>query len=255
MFSFIEISRKLNEIQNRGWRKFCSESNVWKKQSLLGKFVPLRGRFGHTATLYKNTIIYFGGETDYNPRLKCRDCLNELWSFDCDTLQWSVIRTQGPIIEHRRNHAACTFGRYFVVSGGIDNTEHYVCNFYFLNLGNRALRTAAAKPPYLSTRARARTPTRQLLHAHQHANCFTRIHTHTRARTLPLLSWHRGAPHAEHLAISLAFWVNHATVCVCATTCILTSDTNRFKCYDYPDNQGIAFHQMQPVFKKYLPKI
>lgn len=29
----------------------------------------------------------------------------------------------------------------------------------------------------------------------------------------------------------------------------------RFKCYDYPDHYGIAFHSTYPVFKKYLPKV
>ena len=45
-------------------------------------------RYGHTANIYKHLMIIFGGESRYNSKLKIRECLNELWSFNLDSFEW-----------------------------------------------------------------------------------------------------------------------------------------------------------------------
>ncbi len=68
-----------------------------------GENVPISGRLGHSANLWKHYIVIFGGEGEYNLRLKRRDCYNDIFMFNLENNSWSLLKIKGNIIEHRRS--------------------------------------------------------------------------------------------------------------------------------------------------------
>lgn len=51
---------------------------VWKDNGIGNGDIPMDGRFGHTANIYKDQLIIYGGEKKYNPALKMRECYGDI---------------------------------------------------------------------------------------------------------------------------------------------------------------------------------
>jgi len=60
--------------------------------------------------LYKNLIIFHGGETKFNKKLKCRECLNDYLEYNIDLNKFSILKIVGDYVEGRRNHASSLMG-------------------------------------------------------------------------------------------------------------------------------------------------
>jgi len=50
--------------------------------------------------------------------------------------KWKVIRSSGEIIEGRRNHAACQFFKYMLISGGINSKNVYMNDYWIFDLNS-----------------------------------------------------------------------------------------------------------------------
>ncbi len=50
---------------------------TWKAEKPKGHSGP--GRYGHTANVYKNSMVIHGGEAEYNEKMKKRECLNDFY--------------------------------------------------------------------------------------------------------------------------------------------------------------------------------
>jgi len=100
----------------------------------IGDMMPSMGRYGHSANLYKNSMLIFGGGCSYNVRLKTRVVMNEMWIFDFTCKEWKLLKTSGDYIEPRRNHAACIVGSNFFVFGGVNIQEKSVSSISVLQM-------------------------------------------------------------------------------------------------------------------------
>jgi hypothetical protein len=55
-------------------------------------------------------IIVFGGEINYNNKLKRRECVNETYAFHLEKLSWWIVSVRGDLVEGRRSHTAVLLG-------------------------------------------------------------------------------------------------------------------------------------------------
>ena len=53
----------------------------WKRIEASGDF-PKIGRMGHTLSFYNDYVVIFGGEKQFNPVIKTRECLRDLRMFN-----------------------------------------------------------------------------------------------------------------------------------------------------------------------------
>ena len=95
-------------------------SKRWAKPEVTGE-APRTGRHGHTACAYKNSIIIFGGQHQFNPTLNYRECLNDVRKFTPIANEWEHIRCSGRAIEARWNHAAVIYENKMFVYGGVNS--------------------------------------------------------------------------------------------------------------------------------------
>lgn len=71
----------------------------------------------HTAVALQQQIFVFGGDVGIGVA-NSKMTSNELWKFDTRFLEWKKIKSQ-KTPEPRKYHAACEFGSYMLVSGGV----------------------------------------------------------------------------------------------------------------------------------------
>ncbi len=96
----------------------------WSRLRLAGKDSMESGRFGHTMCAYKNQLLIFGGEENYDESTKMRFCYNDVRVItlaDADSSQQQegacivqLLRTSGDYIQPRRNHSAVIVGRHLL---------------------------------------------------------------------------------------------------------------------------------------------
>ncbi|CAD8175850.1 unnamed protein product [Paramecium octaurelia] len=111
-----------------------TQSWVWKDIGTGVGDVPLEGRFGHTATLYKQQLIIYGGEKKYNSAMKMRECYGDVRIFTPSDKTWIQLKPYGDVVEGRRNHCAEVVGKYFIVYGGINSYGKVLTDVAGLNL-------------------------------------------------------------------------------------------------------------------------
>ena len=73
-------------------------------------------RAGHSAVLYQDRMIVFGGKDEDNNKL------NDIWAFDFPTNKWSEIQlSEANYLKPttRSGHSACIYNDFMVVFGGI----------------------------------------------------------------------------------------------------------------------------------------
>eukprot|EP01016_Furgasonia_blochmanni_P024807 TRINITY_DN2675_c0_g2_i1.p1 TRINITY_DN2675_c0_g2~~TRINITY_DN2675_c0_g2_i1.p1 ORF type:complete len:130 (-),score=13.57 TRINITY_DN2675_c0_g2_i1:151-540(-) len=97
--------------------------------------LPVEGRFGHSACIYKREMIIFGGERRYNATIKQRECLSDVRALNVETFEWRSCRASGEVIESRRNHVAFVIGRHMIVHGGFNCHGRPLTDMWSLDLG------------------------------------------------------------------------------------------------------------------------
>jgi N-acetylneuraminic acid mutarotase len=104
---FINSNEKVNDI----YRYYIKE-NKWEKVLLLGGSEVPVPRSGHSAIIYKDSMIIFGGKDSDNNRL------NDIWEFNFLTYTWRYFPTLDSPYP-RSGHSACLYKDYMLVFGGI----------------------------------------------------------------------------------------------------------------------------------------
>lgn len=87
-------------------------------------------RAGHSACVYKDKIIVYGGQASIKNGFKF---LNDLYSFDPMKYEWKQLKTSGDVPEPRSQHSTVIHNNLMVVIGGY-NSNAILNEFYVLNL-------------------------------------------------------------------------------------------------------------------------
>ncbi|KAL4428753.1 hypothetical protein ABPG74_001267 [Tetrahymena malaccensis] len=115
--------------------QFDLVSKSWKKLEFKSEYYPHKGMFGHTAVTYKdNFLIIYGGQSQFNSKLKQRHCFSDVWSFDVTKCEWSQVVGFGSIPEQRRNHSSIVKDNLMITLGGVSNNDRYLSDIQTLNL-------------------------------------------------------------------------------------------------------------------------
>ena len=101
---------------------------VWSKPAINGAGASARG--GHSAVLYGNELIVFGGQF-YAGEFQY---LNDLHWLDVETLTWSQKKVSGDIPEGRYGHSAHLVGDRMFIVGGRCKGGKVLRKVFFLNL-------------------------------------------------------------------------------------------------------------------------
>jgi Galactose oxidase, central domain/Kelch motif len=84
---------------------------IWKKPKIQGN--PPQPRYGHSAILYQNSMIIFGGE-----RNDTYETLSDVHLLDLETWTWTQPEISGEIPDSRSFHTAVLFQEKMLVWGG-----------------------------------------------------------------------------------------------------------------------------------------
>jgi len=102
-------------------------NDLWKYDTSKFKWVPLKtnnsqtqGWFGHSAVVYKSSLIIFGGERLYNRSAKLWECFNDFKVFDLDKEELMPYYTFGENLEPLRNHSCFVVSKFLFVFGGLN---------------------------------------------------------------------------------------------------------------------------------------
>lgn len=104
---------------------------VWHKQAI-GE--EEKKRYGHTACVWENKIVFVGGSKMYSNDAKRRECLNDILIFNPYNLEWSKVHAEGSAFEPRRYHCTCIIGKHLLVYGGINWQQNYLADVMAINL-------------------------------------------------------------------------------------------------------------------------
>jgi N-acetylneuraminic acid mutarotase len=109
---------------------FDTVSNRWSRPTIATPRVshPLQRR-AHTACLYRNFIVVFGGGNG-------QAALNDVWALDVSDpqrLTWHEWRTRGDVPPRKGYHSASLVGDRMVVYGGSDGHASFA-DVHVLNL-------------------------------------------------------------------------------------------------------------------------
>ena len=99
-------------------------SSQWTRLPVAGE-APTP-RYGHSAVLWRDQLLIFGGWTD-GPNV------NETWSFDLRASRWSLLRPAGAQPERRRRHSAVAAGDQMLIFGG-NSIGPYLSDTWALDL-------------------------------------------------------------------------------------------------------------------------
>ncbi len=84
-------------------------------------------RAGHSAVVYGDSMIVFGGKNEYNTKL------NDIWVFNFSNYLWEQIIIRNSAIS-RSGHSAQLFKDYMVVFGGIHDVTQELDDLMILDL-------------------------------------------------------------------------------------------------------------------------
>lgn len=94
-------------------------------------------RFGHTLTAFNDSyLILFGGVSEYKEKLKDRCFYSDVWTYNVIKNTWKIIEFAGGMIKNRKNHSACIYKGYYLVYGGVDESEEIINELSWVNFAN-----------------------------------------------------------------------------------------------------------------------
>jgi len=124
----------LSRVLHKDTQLFNLEKFKWiKPQEFRVKHSPAP-RFNHSAVLYFDHIIVFGGEQTFNPQTKLRNTLNDLLLFNSQSYEWEQIHYGGMYFS-RTCHVAAIVAHHMLVYGGINEEGEHMDELLALNLG------------------------------------------------------------------------------------------------------------------------
>ncbi len=91
--------------------KFTFASRKW--EAIKPTCALPEARAGHSAVVYKDKLIIFGGKNEENEKL------NDVWSFTVPTHNWQKLTTNSQAVLPRSGHSATVHNNYMLVFGGI----------------------------------------------------------------------------------------------------------------------------------------
>lgn len=91
--------------------RYYFKENRWESVQPMGDVAPCN-RAGHSAIVYGDNLIVFGGKDEYNNKL------NDLWMFNFTNYLWEEIEIKNAPIS-RSGHSAQLYKDYMIVFGGI----------------------------------------------------------------------------------------------------------------------------------------
>lgn len=83
---------------------------------------------------YKQNLIIFGGQSNYNNTIKQRECLSDVRIYDPSNNNFTKARCSGEIPEPTANPAGCLYDKYLLVHGGTNSKSVYLSGLFLLDL-------------------------------------------------------------------------------------------------------------------------
>jgi N-acetylneuraminic acid mutarotase len=113
LYSFNVIEKKWSIIKQDTSNELNNKQETeTDPQSLARKYGPC-GRRSHSSIEYKNKFVIFGG---YQENINKH--FNDLYEFDTDKLEWSLINASGLAPSPRRRHSCCVILDQMFLFGG-----------------------------------------------------------------------------------------------------------------------------------------
>lgn len=112
----------------RDFHKFDVVLNVWK-QLPPSPNMPPKGTWGHTASIYNDEMIIFGG-------LHYNEYTNECYSYNFITCQWRRIKCTGQAPKPRYCHSSVIYKDKMIIFAGYDSSG-FLSDLYELHLSRQ----------------------------------------------------------------------------------------------------------------------
>jgi N-acetylneuraminic acid mutarotase len=120
--------------------------DTWQWSLMKTAYTP-KGRIGHTACVYKNKIVVFGGWANYSQRLGLRRCFRKVYVLRLKQGSWFSRVGSGKVPKPRRCHMAAVLGHSLVVFGGIDSMSKRLRSTYVYDLKQQSWLKVPSSPP------------------------------------------------------------------------------------------------------------
>ena len=113
------------------WVLVINDKPVWKKIETVGKS-PV-ARYHHTTGYIPGYFIVFGGRND-QVYSYTRELVNDIGVLDLESLTWQTVSILGDPPSDRWGHCSCSYGKKFVVFGGMDYKQYMPSKIYYLEV-------------------------------------------------------------------------------------------------------------------------
>lgn len=110
------------------YRYFFKE-NKWEFVQPLSQEAPPK-RAGHSAVMYGDSMVVFGGKDEENNKL------NDLWEFNMSSYQWTHLSYDEPPLS-RSGHSACLYKDYMMIFGGIHEVTKELDDMHIFDFKNK----------------------------------------------------------------------------------------------------------------------
>ena len=99
--------------------------------------IPIFTRYAHSSAIYKNKIVFFGGEEE-SDLYKDKYLLDDVNIFNPETNEWKYVRPNvsatNDYVIARRSHVSCIIGHSMLVHGGIDCDGRHLSDMNIFDL-------------------------------------------------------------------------------------------------------------------------
>ena len=107
--------------------------------------IPIFTRYAHSSAIYKNKIVFFGGEEE-SDLYKDKYLLDDVNIFNTETNEWKYIRPNvsatNDYVIARRSHVSCIIGHSMLIHGGIDCDGRHLSDMNIFDLKHLRWNTA-----------------------------------------------------------------------------------------------------------------
>lgn len=109
----------------------------WVKPDIKSKKPP--PRYGHSANYFgeKSILIIFGGRNDDNYERSETFCMNDIWIFSAEKLEWSEwINPESPdkCPQARYSHCTAILGKSIIIFGGLNDSNYCSGKLYEIDM-------------------------------------------------------------------------------------------------------------------------
>jgi hypothetical protein len=93
-------------------------------------------RFGHSVVRYKDTLILYGGEENFDTERKKRKLFNDIYYYHIHAKLWEQVPWREKVVYGRKYHAAVMIGQNMLVHGGIKPSNNVIDEMILFNITN-----------------------------------------------------------------------------------------------------------------------